>query len=702
MWIPPVRRLFLSLFHLSWPLQALLVCTAFLLVGTAIVGDYSVGWDTPSQQLIAERNLAYIMGATDRLDGFWVPHDKYYGVAFELPLLLLERGLELEDPRNVHLLRHLVTHGFFLVGGWCCALLVYRMSRSRGVALVALLLFVVQPRLYAHSFFNSKDLPFLSMFMVTLYVTHRAFRTETVGAFVLCGVSVGILTNLRIMGVMLFPAVLALRGLDLVQAKGEERKHVLATGAVFALSGPGTLYALSPYLWPNPVEFVTAWQTLAQHPHRSAELFQGMPVDSHHLPWHYVLTWMGISTPPVTLLCGVLGIIGVGVRSLREPRAALGNTDLRFGLLLVACLTLPVVAIVVLGAHMYNGWRHVYFVHAPLSCLAALGVQYAGGNAPARVAVVSALVGLGVLVTGREMVRLHPHQHVYFNALVDRTTPESLRISYRLDPWGGACREGLEFLRRRYPATTVSVKASAKVVRGYRFLPQGDRMWLKLVERNSDVQVRCGGWLQIQIDRWSPAGRFKADGQIRKELPRENVLYVRKVYNSTVLMVQALMTVPNREQSEAYRTESYRGVRSGQLVQQGEFDLYRYRHSRRLGYAKDGCTASDKEAPFFLHVVPVEEADLPASRRRYGFDNLDFVFLETGRWTDDKCWATVVLPDYPVSRIRTGQYTKSGRIWETDLSGQFLDSDTVSLERGNGNDETPKPRSRHSPPPSYH
>ena len=43
MWIPPVRRLFLSLFHLSWPLQALLVCTAFLLVGTAIVGDYSVG-----------------------------------------------------------------------------------------------------------------------------------------------------------------------------------------------------------------------------------------------------------------------------------------------------------------------------------------------------------------------------------------------------------------------------------------------------------------------------------------------------------------------------------------------------------------------------------------------------------------------------------------------------------------------------------
>ena len=241
------------------------MCVAFLLVGTAIAGDYSVGWDTPGQQLIAERNLAYIMGATDRLDGFWVPHDKYYGIAFELPLLLLERGLGLEDPRHVYLLRYLMTHGFFLVGGFCCSLLVYRLSNNRGLALVALLLFVVQPRLYAHSFFNSKDLPFLSMFMVTLCLTHRAFRKETVGAFLLCGVSVGILTNLRIMGVMLYPAVLALRGLDMAQAAREKRKHVLVTGAVFALAGPGTLTALSPYLWSNPLEFATAVQTSAHH-----------------------------------------------------------------------------------------------------------------------------------------------------------------------------------------------------------------------------------------------------------------------------------------------------------------------------------------------------------------------------------------------------------------------------------------------------
>ncbi len=667
-------RAFLSLSRLSWPVQSLLICVAFLLVGTAIVGDYGAGWDALGQQKMANQNLAYIMGDTGRLAGFWNKQDKYYGVAFELPLLLLERSLGLKDPRHVYLLRHLVTHGFFLVGGWCCALLVYRMSRSRGVALVALLLFVVQPRLYAHSFFNSKDLPFLSMFMVTLYVTHRAFRTETVGAFVLCGVSVGVLTNLRIMGVMLFPAVLALRGLELVQTSGEERKHVLMTGAVFALAGPGTLYALSPYLWANPVEFVTAWRTLAYDPYRIVDdLFQGRLVDPDHMPWHYVLTWIEISTPPVTLLCGVLGFIVAGGRSLREPRAALRNTELRFGLLLMACLTLPVTAIVVLGSHAYDDWRHVYFLHAPLCCLAGLGMQWARGRRrPAAVAY--ALVGLGGVVTGWEMVRLHPHQQVYFNALVDRMTPEYLRTHYTMDPWRISCREGLDFLRRRYPATTVYVQNSWPIYMTWLTLPQVDRERLMRVEKGADVKVICGKSLQTSIFGRFDVEPFETDGQIMRakelqttKLSPENALYVRKVYNSTLLTVTGLVTVPGREQSGAYRTESYRGVTAGRLLRQAEFDLYGYRHSRRLGYVKDGCTASDVQARFFLHVVPVVAEELPAARRQYGFDNLDFIFSHVGHRKQGKCWASVALPDYAIARVTTGQFTAQGKIWETEL-----------------------------------
>ena len=664
-------RPFRSLIRLSWPGHALLVCGAFLLVGIAVVDDYGTGVDTRDQRIIASRNLAFIVGDAARLDGVKTKHNRYYGIAFELPLLLFERGVEWKDTRSIYLLRHLVTHGFFLVGGVCCALLVYRLTRSRTVALFALLLFVVQPRLYAHSFFNSKDLPFLSLFMVTLYVTHRAFRRDTVGAFVLCGVCVGVLTNLRIMGVLLFPAVLALRGLDLLQAGRAARTHVLVTGGVFALAGPGTLYALSPYLWVDPFEFGTALQTLAHHPSTPRELFQGREFRANDLPPHFIPTWMVISTPPVTLVCGVLGVIVAGVRSLRGPGGASGNTDLRFGLLLVACLTLPMLAIIVLGSHVYNNWRQVYFLHAPLCCLAGVGMHWAGRGAGPRL-VVYALVGLGVLVTGREMVRLHPHQQVYFNALVDRTTPESLRTTWRLDPWLVSCREGLDFLRRRYPGTTVYIKSSAPVYISWVTLPQADRTRLVLVETGPRVAVR---WLQ-PVDRaqFVPGeGSFDVqllcgqDLQRQKELSSENVLYVRKVYNSTLVQVAGMVTVPDRERALAHRTDSYLGVTSGRLVRKAGFELYRYRHSRRLGYAKKGCPASDVQAPFFLHVVPVVAAELPAARRQFGFANLDFSFSPSGYREKGKCWTTVELPAYAIARIRTGQYNEQGRLWETEL-----------------------------------
>ena len=92
-----------------------------------------------------------------------------------------------------------------------------------------------------------------------------------------------------------------------------------------------------------------------------------------------------------------------------------------------------------------------------------------------------------------------------------------------------------------------------------------------------------------------------------------------------------------------------------------DWDVYLVRNS--LIYEKGQCTSKDTAPVFFLHLVPVDAADLPSHRSRYGFDNLDFVFRHHGLVERGVCIAWRELPDYAVATIRTGQFTGENQIW---------------------------------------
>lgn len=87
-----------------------------------------------------------------------------------------------------------------------------------------------------------------------------------------------------------------------------------------------------------------------------------------------------------------------------------------------------------------------------------------------------------------------------------------------------------------------------------------------------------------------------------------------------------------------------------------------------LTYIKEGCTAEDVQAKFFLHIRPAAVDDLPGHRRRHGFDNLDFRFSRRGLRHRGKCVARISLPNYVVSHIRTGQWVSGeGNIWQGEV-----------------------------------
>ena len=657
--------------------QALAACALFAVVGVAALDDYGMPRDEVVQRRIGNTNANYIAtGGISKLSQAEDIAYRYYGMGFEMPLLLIERALGLQDTRHIYLTRHLVMHLFFIAGGFACGMLAYRMLDSRWVALLVMLMFLLHPRLYAHSFFNTKDVPFATLLLIALYLAHRAFRKDTLGAFTLCGVVLGLAINLRPFALMLPPMILAMRAPDLWQAGRGERKRILATAGMFAAAAFAAAYITHPYYWDNPLRFIEGVRELSRHPAIIPNLFMGEIYWSDAMPWNFIPVWFAITAPPVTLLMGALGAAAVCWQAIARPLAALRDREIRFRVLLLGCFATPVAAAIALEFNIYQAWRHMYFLWGPFCLLAAVGLHRIAGNGAigikwrisarlpvwvrgggglhmARRALAYSVAGVGLITTATAMAALHPNQHVYFNGLTDTKTPGALGKRYDMDYWWMAHPQLLKYLLARYPDDTLHVIWTPK--RFAEILPQRDRDRV-VYERPRDLNADF---------------YFSAHLHYRGDTPDPPKFHSVKAYGSDIGFILA----PNSDAYRSYYRAEYNDVRAnGTLLARGAYDIYI--HDGALHYIKEDCAALWADgAGVFLHIFPADPADLPEDRRGRGFESRGFriggrisSFPHTA-FLDGECITWRPLPDYPIARIATGEAeaASGGDEWRVDI-----------------------------------
>ncbi len=630
---------------------ALLALALFLIAGLAVLDDYGAHRDESAQRTNADVNLRYLadgdFGAFT--SGLYVDHDKFYGMAFEAPLLLTERAFGIDDdPRAVNLSRHLHSRLLFLAGGLFAYLLALRLFGSRLLALFAMGFFLLHPRLYGHSFFNAKDIPFLVMFVIALFLAHRAFRRDGIAAFALLGAAVGMLINLRVMGVVLLAAVPSLRALDLALASGwAERKLILLTSGAFALAAALTVYALLPYLWGDPIGRAAEWwSTLSNHPNVVSELFRGTFYISDDFPVEYLPVWFSISSPPFALLLGAVGAASVLVRAAQAPRKALRNGRLRFALLLVGCFALPVLTVMLPGGNIYNGWRQMYFLWAPFALLAVFGLHRLAGalGGRARMAVYGA-AGAGFAATVISMALIHPNEDFYFNLLADRVAPDHLRSQYPMAYWDHTIRQGLEWVVMRSAQSSGGPSAATAnprpnwVVENALVLPESAR-------------ERLANAAPFRIARGVPSLSWSRSA---RELHRV------EVYGN------ALMIVESRDDLRSV----YEAVRGRKPLVDGAFDIHRI--DGALALVKEPCAPAvvERRGWFTVNAFPDDPGDLPAWREGEADEPRLFPLLDYGAYFDGKCVASIPLPAYPVAGVvivQTGQRDgEEGDLWRAEF-----------------------------------
>jgi len=501
-----------------WP--GIIIFCFSVVLGLSVYQDYGISWDEPIQRGMGSVSYNYVFHNDSSLIHF---DERSHGVAFEMPLIAIERKFHITDQRDLYLMRHLVTHLFFLVCAFFGYVLCYRLFRDRFLASLGYIMLLFHPRIYAHSFFNTKDIPFLGSLIVLFAVMQIAFEQKKTAWYLLMALVCAYATAIRAMGIMFAVCISAFFIFDVISviARREKPGRTVAHFALFVASYCLLLVSLWPILWTRPVfHFAEEFSALSHIYWHGFVLLNGVVYAGENLPWYYAPEWLCISTPLLWVIAGLGGLGYITVAFFRRPLAWLSNTPNRNFALYALCFALPVLMVIALKSILYDDWRHLYFIYPSFMLLSVYFVSIIVRGRWRKPVI--ALSMLQLILIAFFMVRNHPFEHLYFNELAT-LDKAPLKDRFDLDYWGCADKQGIEYILAHDNADTVRIWWSLDPVGNNRMMiPANCRERVKLVD-SAEATYFMTNWRNHPQD-----------------YPFGNVYYDLRVLNSSVLRVYKL------------------------------------------------------------------------------------------------------------------------------------------------------------------
>ena len=122
-----------------------LLLLMFSIIGIFSASSYGIAWDECEQRNIGEVCYNYIFNNNlYYLD--YIARD--HGAIFELLLLIIEKTANITEFKSIYVMRHIVTHLFFLLSALYFYKLIFLIYNKKKLALFGFLLLVIHPTIY--------------------------------------------------------------------------------------------------------------------------------------------------------------------------------------------------------------------------------------------------------------------------------------------------------------------------------------------------------------------------------------------------------------------------------------------------------------------------------------------------------------------------------------------------------------------------
>jgi len=421
------------------------------------VDHYGITWDEFENQkyskamlnLATNNDLVQILNHGDA-------HASSRGPLFLVFLNMIESFSLDQSLHNIYSIRHHTVFIFYYIGCMAFFLLSLKLTRSYLMGGIAFLMLILNPRIFAHAFFNTVDIPLFTFYIFFLGSAYYFLQNKNVLSLMLLAFFSGVVTSLRLSGEI---AILATSFLIILTYWGDIRR-IIKNLLLYNIFSFLFLFLLWPYLWESPIEnLIHANFSLTNFLSVKFDvLFLGNMVTTHKLPFYYHFLWMLISIP--TLYLGVIGIsFFFNLKQIIVYKNKISErSDLSILILTLVIILVTFLSIAISQFAKYNDWRHFYYLYPLFVLQAVIGLSLFIKRFSRYKEIIVFLFLSQFLLTSFDIYKLHPFQYTYFNR-VSKLVGEP-QDNFPIDYWGASMRSGFQSLLKSETDEVITITGS--------------------------------------------------------------------------------------------------------------------------------------------------------------------------------------------------------------------------------------------------
>ena len=427
-----------------------LVC--FIIIGSYLSLNTGITHDEFHDYYVSEGNKNIFLNKLFNKNydtSYIVGGNRFYGSGFHYLSAILELVVskfsyldKYNNELKILLSKHISVFFLFVISGLLLKQIIKLISNNAHVSRLGAILYLLYPYLLGHSFFNVKDIPFLTVWLICTYfiirISKNYFEKKKIRIkdIVFLSLFTAYLMSIRISGVLIFVQYLIftltitsfMKVNFLSFIKNFYKEFIISIFLILVL-----FILLQPSYWQNPFFLIDGIRFMSQHLQTVCTLTLGECMKAQNLPSSYLPLWFFFKLP-------LFIIFGLSLFFFIEKKI----NQQKLNLIILGSLSFTVISIILLlilfNVNLYDEIRQVMFL-LPLIFIISLSFIQIFSK---KIFYIFSI--LFIFFFAFQNVKIYPYNYIWINNLSHITKIQGV---FELDYWGVSTKNIAKFFNNK-------------------------------------------------------------------------------------------------------------------------------------------------------------------------------------------------------------------------------------------------------------